>query len=312
MDRTDHSRRSEQPADPEGLYSDLAGSLARAIRADDRIARLGSEGIPRPERVRGLYNMLLDLTYPGYFGWEVTPTDLGPKTYERVLHLREILTEQIAMATGPGQDRFCRDVATTFLRQIAGIRRAISLDVQAAQDGDPACHSPAEAILCMPGVRAVTVHRYAHALVVLGVPLLARMLSAFAREQTNIDIHPGARIGRSFFIDHGGGVVIGETAQIGDHCKIYQGVTLGARSFPKDELGRILREPKRHPTLEDHVTVYANATILGGSTVVGAGSVVGAGVFVSSSIPPGRIVVGSKPEIRLLENQDRPPASFDI
>lgn len=188
----------------------------------------------------------------------------------------------------------------------------VSLDVQAAMDGDPACRSHAEAVLCMPGVHAVAVHRLAHELLRQAVPLVPRMMSELAHARTGIDIHPGARIGRSFFIDHGTGVVIGETTRIGDHCKIYQGVTLGARSLRLDERGRVERVPKRHPTLEDHVTVYANATILGGDTVVGAGSIVAGGVYLTRSVPPGHVVHGPKVEMSLRPNPERPHPNFDI
>jgi serine O-acetyltransferase len=137
-------------------------------------------------------------------------------------------------------------------------------------------------------------------------------MSEHAHSQTGIDIHPGARIGKSFFIDHGTGVVIGETTVIGDHCKLYQGVTLGAKSFPKDERGRLKRDVKRHPTLEDHVTVYAGATILGGDTVIGAGSVISGGVFLTESVPAGHVVKAPKTVLKLRSNPELPPLMYDI
>src|SRR5262249_14368504 len=156
--------------------------------------------------------------------------------------------------------------AVDLLRRLPGLRTLLDKDVQAAFEGDPAAKSYPEIIFCYPGLEAVTVYRIAHELLLLGVPLIPRMMTEHAHSQTGIDIHPGARIGPSFFIDHGTGVVIGETCDIGTHVKLYQGVTLGALSFPRDAAGNIIRGMKRHPTLEDDVVVYANATILGGDT----------------------------------------------
>jgi serine O-acetyltransferase len=172
-------------------------------------------------------------------------------------------------------------------------------DVQAAFDGDPAAVNFDEVILAYPGVLAISVHRLAHRLYELDVPLMPRIMSEWAHLQTGIDIHPGARVGRNFFIDHGTGVVIGETTDIGDNVKVYQGVTLGALSFPKDERGRVIREAKRHPTVEDDVTLYANAIVLGGDTVLGRGSVIGGSVFITTSVPPGSIVTFKPPELRV-------------
>src|SRR5262249_15364944 len=161
---------------------------------------------------------------------------------------------------------------------------------QAAYDGDPAAKGPDEIIFCYPGVSAITVFRVAHELHRLGVPLIPRMMTEYAHSKTGIDIHPGATIGRRFFIDHGTGVVIGETARIGDGVKIYQGVTLGALSFPRDENGEILRNVKRHPTIENEVVIYANATILGGQTVIGHDAVIGSSAWITRSIEPYTVV----------------------
>ncbi|MHC5004965.1 MAG: serine O-acetyltransferase EpsC, partial [Planctomycetota bacterium] len=216
-----------------------------------------------------------------------------------------------AATAEPCEVRARRTVAAVVDR-IAALRDLVSLDVQAAFDGDPAAQHTDEIILCYPGVRALSVHRLAHELYRLGVPLLPRMMSERAHAATGIDIHPGARIGKSFFIDHGTGVVIGETTLIGDHCKLYQGVTLGAKSFPRDARGRLRRGDKRHPTLEDHVTVYAGATILGGDTVIGAGSVINGGVFLTSSVPPGHVVRGPRFDITLRSNPELPPTMYNI
>lgn len=177
-----------------------------------------------------------------------------------------------------------RKKCLAFLKKIPEIRRALQEDLQAAYDGDPAAESLEEIRLCYPGFYAVMIHRLAHELYELEVPLLPRMLAELAHSRTGIDIHPGAKIGSGFFIDHGTGVVIGQTAVVGCNVKLYQGVTLGGLSTRG---GQCLRQSKRHPTLGDGVTVYANATILGGETVIGDGSTVGANAFITGSIPPG-------------------------
>lgn len=196
------------------------------------------------------------------------------------------------------------DEATrAFLDHLPSIRETLVLDAQAAYDGDPAARSVDEVILCYPGFLALSIHRVAHALHRLGVPLVPRMMGEWAHRATGIDIHPGARIGKGFFIDHGTGVVVGETTVIGDFCKIYQGVTLGAKSFERDEAGRIRKGYKRHPTLEDHVTVYAGATILGGDTLIGRGSVIAGGVFLTQSVPANHVVAQPRAELRVREQR---------
>ena len=174
----------------------------------------------------------------------------------------------------------------------------LSCDVQAAYDGDPAATGADEILLAYPGILAITVYRLAHELHIQGVPLMPRIMTEWAHSVTGADIHPGARIGRSFFIDHATGVVIGETTVIGENVKIYQGVTLGALSFAKDERGRLIRGTKRHPTIENNVVVYANATVLGGETVVGAGTEVGGSVFLTKSVPSDSVVKMKSPELR--------------
>jgi serine O-acetyltransferase len=188
-----------------------------------------------------------------------------------------------------------------FLVALPRIRQLLATDVQAAYDGDPAAQNADEIICCYPGLEAVVHYRLAHELHLLGVPLIPRMMTEWAHSRTGIDIHPGARIGPGFFIDHGTGVVIGQTCEIADHVRIYQGVTLGALSFEQDADGNLLRGRKRHPTIERKVVIYANATILGGGTVVGAHSVIGAGVSVTRSVPPNTVVTIEKPSLRFRE-----------
>jgi len=191
------------------------------------------------------------------------------------------------------------DFAKRFLQKLPGIRESLMKDVQAAYDGDPACQNFDEVILCYPGLNAVTIHRMAHELYLMDVPFLPRMMAEWSHGETGIDIHPGATIGDYFFIDHGTGVVIGETVEIGKNVKIYQGVTLGALSFDKDERGDLVRGTKRHPTLEDNVIIYANATVLGGRTIVGEGSIVGSSVWITRSVEPGTTVTMKTPSLRM-------------
>lgn len=189
-------------------------------------------------------------------------------------------------------------IAQDFVDDLPHLRDMLGEDAQAAYDGDPAAGSVDEVILAYPGFYGVTIYRVAHRLQRAGVPLLPRMLTEHAHARTGIDIHPGAEIGHRFFIDHGTGVVIGETTRIGDRVKLYQGVTLGALSLSTDERGHPMRGVKRHPTIEDDVTIYAGATILGGDTVIGRGSVIGGNVWLIESVPPGTKVL-NRPQIEV-------------
>ncbi|MDO5552474.1 MAG: serine acetyltransferase [Planctomycetia bacterium] len=194
--------------------------------------------------------------------------------------------------------------ALAFLSTLSALRRSLAKDVEAAYAGDPACTGSDEVIFCYPGLEAITVYRLAHSLHELGVPLIPRIMTEWAHNRTGIDIHPGASIGEYFFIDHGTGVVIGETCEIGNWVKLYQGVTLGALSFPKDAQGNLVRGKKRHPTIEDNVVVYAGATILGGETVIGHDCVVGSNVWLVNSVSPGSTVTIEKPRL-VVRNQNQ-------
>ncbi len=213
-----------------------------------------------------------------------------------VARFAELIDEAFVACGQPPDSR----VTDQFFAGIPSIAQMLSRDVQAAFRGDPAAQHALEIVVCYPGIRALLVHRFAHALDRLGVPLLPRMMAEHAHRETGIDIHPSALIGEELFIDHGTGVVIGQTAVIGARCRIYQGVTLGAKSFDREPDGSLRRGYKRHPTLEDDVTVYAGATILGGDTVIGRGSVVAGGVFLTKSVPPGHVVTGPKLELRMI------------
>ena len=198
-------------------------------------------------------------------------------------------------------DADARKIVDSFARRLPDVRKVLETDVQAAYEGDPAATSRMEVVMAYPGMYAVTVHRLAHELYVLKVPVLPRLMTEIAHSRTGIDIHPGATIGEGFFIDHGTGVVIGETTVIGRNVKLYQGVTLGALSFPKDEkTGMLMKGHKRHPNVEDNVVIYAGATILGGDTTIGHDSEIGGNVWLMQSIPPHSRVYNKPPapEIR--------------
>src|SRR4029077_12021688 len=247
------------------------------------INHLGHCPLPNYDVIISCCEDLKEIIYPGFRRRE--GLHMGNVLYhvgDVIDSLHDKLTVQIgrALRHDAGASAMCTDdadfealgqvKAVQFLEQLPEIRKMLALDVQAAYDGDPASRGVDEVIFCYPGLKAVTIYRLAHALHGLSVPFIPRMMTELAHSRTGIDIHPGATIGKHFFIDHGTGVVIGETTEIGDHVKLYQGVTLGALSFPTDGDGHVLRGNKRHPTIEDRVIIYANATVLGGQTVVGA------------------------------------------
>ena len=242
--------------------------------------------LPDRDAVTDILAKLRRLVFPGYF------RDKNYRIYNAKHNLSMLvedvmfnLNRQISLALG--DDTQGESLCLAFLNRIPQVRAMVQTDLQAAFDGDPAAKSMDEIIFSYPGLYAITVYRLAHELHCLGVPMIPRMMTEYAHNATGIDIHPGAQIGEHFFIDHGTGIVIGETTVIGSHVKIYQGVTLGGLSTRG---GQSLKDKKRHPTIEDDVTIYANASILGGETVIGKGSVIGASAFITSSIAPGTTV----------------------
>lgn len=282
-----------------------------------RTSHLGHKPLPSRDAIIDILNNLMEILYPGYGRRQ--NLHIGNVEYhvgDLIDALHDKLTQQISRTLRHEHAVECHErganpngvvdfeavaqqKAVEFLRKLPQIRLVLDRDVQAAFDGDPAAKNFHEIIFCYPGLEAVTIYRIAHELLLLGVPLIPRIMTEYAHSRTGIDIHPGARIGPSFFIDHGTGVVIGETCDIGAHVKLYQGVTLGALSFPRDAAGNIIRGKKRHPTLEDYVVVYANATILGGETVIGRHSVVGSSVWLPHSVPPNSMVTLEKPSLRI-------------
>jgi len=300
---------------------ELTDRIVSTYAEVDSIHHLGHCPLPNYETVVAITEDLKEILYPGYRRRD--GLHLGNVTYhvgDLIDRLHDRLTWQIARALchEAGKDCICspqqkhdfealgQAKAVSFLQRLPTVRKLLAMDVQAAYDGDPACKSLDEVIFCYPGLEAVTVYRLAHELHDLSVPLIPRMMTEWAHSKTGIDIHPGAEIGRHFFIDHGTGVVIGETTEIGQWVKLYQGVTLGALSFPTDEEGKLVRGQKRHPTIEDRVVIYANATILGGATVIGHDAVIGSSVWLTRSVEPHTTVVLEKPRLNIREPYDTP------
>jgi serine O-acetyltransferase len=288
---------------------EITEALVATYTVCSRINHLAHKPLPSREAVVEILADLMDILYPG-FGRRQN-LHMGNVEYhvgDVLDRLHDTLTQQIARVL---RHEYCRESpdadfevqaqqkAVELLRRLPDLRLVLEQDAQAAYEGDPAAKGYHEIVFCYPGLEAVTVYRIAHELLLLGVPLIPRMMTEHAHSKTGIDIHPGARIGPSFFIDHGTGVVIGETCDIGAHVKLYQGVTLGALSFPRDADGNIIRDMKRHPTLEDEVVVYANATILGGETVIGHHAVVGSSVWLTHSVEPYTVVSLEKPSLRI-------------
>jgi serine O-acetyltransferase len=271
---------------------------------------IGSYELPSEEQVAHAVDSCRALLFPGYAGHDIvrgTRSDLAAQIRRQLVTLRDTLHRQVYRATHHKRqqqlgrsDLECAEctaradvIVDRFLAQLPALRAAVRLDLRAAYEADPAATGVDEILFCYPGTYAITVYRIAHALLREGAVIVPRMMTELAHRQTGIDIHPGAEIGPAFFIDHGTGVVIGETTRIGARVRIYQGVTLGALTVPQGE-ARPPHGQRRHPTIEDDVVIYANATILGGETVIGAGSVIGGNAFVTSSVPPGSKVLGPR------------------
>jgi serine O-acetyltransferase len=281
--------------------------LVQSCNTGECFDHVDLEPLPSREAVVEIIYMVVRILYPGYFSSSrVDKVNLNYYFGQEVTALFEALSEQITFALRHEcrrQNLSCVDcehqgqeIAVNFMKDLPRLRTLLAKDVRCAFEGDPAAKSYDEIIFSYPGLFAITVYRMAHQLFEQNVPLIPRIMSEYAHSITGIDIHPGARIGDSFFIDHGTGVVIGETTEIGDRVRIYQGVTLGALSLPKEEVER-LRNEKRHPTIGEDVIIYAGVTILGGEAVIGARSVIGGNVWITTSVPPDTKVFMKKPEL---------------
>jgi serine O-acetyltransferase len=291
----------------------LVENIAATCNGKDCFEHVGPEPIPSRNAMIGIIHRLQRILFPGYFiQTRLDQVNLRYYLGQETISLFEELSREISLCIR--HDCIRHDLPCTqceergyiealqFVRELPTLRVLLAKDVRAAFEGDPAAGSYDEIIFCYPGLLAVTVYRIAHQLHNQGISLMPRIMSEYVHGLTGIDIHPGSSIGESFFIDHGVGVVVGETAEIGNRVRIYQGVTLGALSLPKNAVEQ-LRGKKRHPTIEDDVIIYAGATILGGKTVIGARSVIGGNVWLTESVPPDMKVFIKKPELVLIEPQ---------
>ena len=276
--------------------SALAEEIIESCKDQDCFVHVDYEPIPSRDAVIDIINRFKTILFPGYFSTgKIDPINLRYHVGQTVSDLFDMLSLQINHSLRHDCFRYnkpCIDcdeqaceITINLLQSIPGIRKTLATDVRATYDGDPAAKSFDEIIFSYPGIFAIMTYRLAHRLFLQDVPLIPRIMTEYAHSVTGIDINPGAEIGESFVIDHGTGIVIGETTEIGKHVRLYQSVTLGALSLPKDA-GNKLRGKKRHPTIEDEVIIYSGATILGGKTVIGARSVIGGNVWLTKSIPP--------------------------
>lgn len=302
------------------MLEDLVDQLVEQYGEDQRTSHIDSPFLPSRLRCIEIVELIRRILFPGFFDERrVTSTNVRFHIGELLSHLHELLHDQIFQALcyskrlppeqaegekGQACSHHAWEVTGKFMTQMPSLRGRLATDVQAAFDGDPAAQSTDETIFCYPGLDAIFIYRVAHILWNLDVPLIARIMGEYAHNETGIDIHPGAQIGESFFIDHGTGVVIGETTIIGDRVKIYQGVTLGALSTKG---GQAWRGRKRHPTLEDDVTIYPNATILGGDTTIGARCVINGSVFLTHSVPADHTVRVDHPSPQLKARRSGKP-----
>jgi serine O-acetyltransferase len=260
---------------------------------------------------------LMSLMFPGFRGEALFDSgDLPDVTRSRMRSLRMRLKPEICKSFRdfPASDETQRkadELLDLFMAELPELRKMLWTDIDAAYEGDPAAKSYEEIILAYPALEAIGIQRMAHVLYLKDLPLIPRIMTEWAHSRTGIDIHPGAKIGPHFFIDHGTGVVIGETCEIGARVKLYHAVTLGARSFQKDEHGKIKKGGKRHPTVEDDVTIYPNSTVLGGETVIGARSTIGGNVFLVQSVPPDSLVYYEEKQLRIVPKKKRKVADHD-
>jgi serine O-acetyltransferase len=291
----------------------LIGEIADTYKCDSGINFIDASNLPVQSKILELLDWLFEILFPGYTGKRtVTKANINFIVGDILCQVVAGLSEQIELAyqyqcrikkcDGCDCRTMAENVTKHLLTQLPKIRESLKGDVKAAFDGDPAAKSYEEIVISYPCIIAIATYRIAHELYLKQVPLIPRIMTECAHAKTGIDIHPGAKIGRNFFIDHGTGVVIGETTIIGSNVKIYQGATLGAMSFPKDERGRIIKGGKRHPTIEDNVTIYAEATILG-DVVIGKNTVIGGNVWIKESVPPGVTVTTANPDLVYIKHR---------
>jgi len=288
----------------------LVQEILDSYRDVGGINNIDGSNLPSKRAIASICEDLLQLLFPGFHDQEpIHSTELLAATSVRAESIAARMIDEVCKSLRLGQPDcpFARaeQIVFSVLKSLPAIRKLLRTDVEAAFEGDPAAVTYDEIILAYPFLETVAIQRTAHTLYGHGVPIIPRMMTEWAHGRTGIDIHPGAQIGRHFFIDHGTGVVIGETCVIGSHVKLYHGVTLGAKSFQKDEEGRILKGGKRHPNVEDFVTIYPNSTVLGGETVIGADSTIGGNVFLQHSVPPNSLVYYEETQLRIVPKKPR-------
>jgi serine O-acetyltransferase len=304
---TDDTFKARTPSSSSELIPSVARRIIASCNTEKCFQHLEATPIPSRDSVAATIHKARRILFPGYFTQSVVaPSNLEYCLKEEMTALYKALVKQIIFATQHDCMRSeqpcnqCKESsrrnALQFIQALPNLREVLATDVRAAMEGDPAAKSPDEVITSYPGLFAVTVQRIAHELYKLKVLRLPRAMTEYAHSFTGIDIHPGARIGKNFFIDHGTGVVVGETTEIGNRVRIYQGVTLGALSMPKEAV-ESFRDKKRHPTIEDDVIIYSNTTILGGDTVIGARSTIGGNAWITESVPADTTVYLKKPEL---------------
>lgn len=312
--------KSAAPDDAATFLESVVEAMLESYHSDERTSHLDAIFMPSRQRCIEMVELLRRMVFPGFFeSRRITATNVRFHMGEQLSQLHELMHDQIFQSlcyqkhlkpeqanSTPGQacSQHAWDITRGFLKTLPDLRALLATDVQAAFDGDPAAQSTDETIFCYPGLDAIFIYRIAHMLWKLEARLIARIISEYAHNETGIDIHPGATIDESFFIDHGTGVVIGETTEIGKRVKIYQGVTLGALSTKG---GQAWRGRKRHPTIEDDVTIYPGATILGGETTIGARCVINGSVFLTHSVPPDHTVRVDHPEPQLKARRKNKP-----
>ena len=288
----------------------LIARVLESYREIGGINNIDGSNLPSKRAIAQICEDFLQILFPGFHDEQPIATEeVDQITSKRILSVVERLQveafKSLRLQEPDCPKRRATEIVSHLIGQLTAVRDLLWTDVEAAYEGDPASRSFDEIIVAYPSVEAVAIQRIAHALYREELPLIPRIMTEWAHSRTGIDIHPGASIGGSFFIDHGTGVVIGETCRIGSHVKLYHGVTLGARSFQKDEDGKIKKGGKRHPDVEDWVTIYPNATILGGETVIGARTTIGANVFLMESVPPDSLVRNERALVNIVSKRSR-------
>jgi len=286
---------------------DIKQALLDSYERDGGINHLDGVNLPTQDSVQQLASDYMHLIFPGFFdATRLTKHDVASLVGDLLrrfeVRLKTDIEKSLRFAKHADPARRAHELTIATLDQLPALRKIIKTDVDAAFAGDPAAGSIEEIILAYPCVLSISLQRFAHVLYTLGVPLVPRMLTEYGHERTGSDLHPGAKIGSHFFIDHGTGVVVGETSEIGSHVKLYQGVALIARSTSG---GQALKGQKRHPSIEDHVTVYASTTIMGGDTIIGEGSTIGGNVFVTQSVPKRSLVLMQEQSLKILNKDQR-------